>query len=227
MFVTGSFHGYSSERDDCSTRKISHDDESHSAMAIVEATVANLSRQQQQHEQLDENGGLPNGKKNLEDYTTNRKNYFRLSFSSGSSADEAHHHHHHHPSQKKEEQPVDSSGGVAASPVATNQQKKCSTSAMLPTTTMPSSAAATETSAIEGNTAASNGGMSFLRSNFPFFRNSTSRSRSQSVISDVSRSSETGVQFPTQTKKLKGRKYCVFMISYAFAFYLGLKERQG
>lgn len=39
-----------------------------------------------------------------------------------------------------------------------------------------------------------NGGMNFLRNNFPFFRNSTSRSRSQSVVSDVSRSSETGVR---------------------------------
>lgn len=92
----------------------------------------------------------------------------------------------------------------------TTQAKKSSTSTTLATPSAP----AVETSASETG----NGGISFLRNNFPFFRNSTSRSRSQSVISDVSRSSETGVLRSFFTNK----KICFvrrFVVSRAYNFY--------
>lgn len=64
--------------------------------------------------------------------------------------------------------------------------KKSSTSTAIP------AALATGTTETSASETGSGSGISFLRNNFPFFRNSTNRSRSQSVISDVSRSSEAG-----------------------------------
>ncbi|ODM89864.1 hypothetical protein Ocin01_16818 [Orchesella cincta] len=118
-----------------------------------------------------------------------RETYITSSSTSSSSVEDA------NQKTKKKEQPV---AGVCSTfsctTTSTTTDKKCAPSQP----TSAAAAAVVETSASETTSA----GMSFLRNNFPFFRNSTSRSRSQSVVSDVSRSSETG-----DSKREKDKSY--------------------
>lgn len=93
---------------------------------------------------------------------------------------------HEERKESQQQQPVARSKTTClVAPAFSHATKKSTTSTTL------ASSITTEASATES------GGMNFLRNNFPFFRSSTSRSRSQSVISDVSRSSETGVFYTT------------------------------